>query len=140
MYLSLIRRKHKTVSLIFKILTFPNHDFSNLNFETLLSIFPFILAELFDFKIREGFSKGSILYGELRPVAREKEHCIPWVTYQYDFKVNSVLWYFEQCSAFISKFPYRLSFKKFETSTSTKLYLHPTFRKLECEQTFCYVP
>ena len=33
MYLSLIKCKLKTTSLIFKIVTFLNHDFSNLNFD-----------------------------------------------------------------------------------------------------------
>ena len=44
-----IERKMKTTSMIFKILTFLNKDFSILNFDTLLFSFCFILADLFYF-------------------------------------------------------------------------------------------
>ena len=49
MYLYLIERKFKTTSLIFKLLTFLNQDFSSLNFDIILFIICFILALLFNF-------------------------------------------------------------------------------------------
>ena len=49
MYLSLLERKLKTTSPIFKIIAVLNQDFSDLNFDILLFIFRFILAQLLNF-------------------------------------------------------------------------------------------
>ena len=68
MYLSLIGRKIKTTSAIFKILTFLNQDFSNLKFDILLLIFRFIFVELFNFQIR-------FLNKEAVKVFQKKEIC-----------------------------------------------------------------
>ena len=49
MYLSSVKHKIKTIGPIFKILLFPSQDVSNLNFDMLLFIFRFNLAELRNF-------------------------------------------------------------------------------------------
>ena len=52
MYLSLVKRKIKTILPIFKILLFPSQDFSDLNFDIICFIFRLNIAELCNFKIQ----------------------------------------------------------------------------------------
>ena len=83
MCLSLIERKLKTTSPNFNTSTLMNQDFSSLNLDTLVFILSFyfgpviqLLTSTFVLKISKDLSKG-LLYGELKHVAREKEHCTP---------------------------------------------------------------